>query len=299
MSVSGINFDCSVDRNYSISNVAISEWFNYNIHDLQDSQTQSIISIAAMSLRQTNIFSINTFLSYKGLSILKQEIKKPNSSSIKHNISGTVFQDNGDLSTFPDIDHPRNKILHAQLGFTNRGKLPQSFGHLHSYQPLLSFLQEIIIKSGIYSNIYPSTDDEGSIYSLILDSKDKDYWHYDENPFTCIWMVDKPLNGGIFEYIVGSQQPLDIKKNIKTDEDYWNLLGLVYDRNSAIKHYIANVEVDEGGIYCFGGNNTLHKVSQVKGNKLRRVIVMAYAPENNWKHSEYVHNSNFVDGIIQ
>ena len=136
-----------------------------------------------------------------------------------------------------------------------------------------------------------------SIYSLIIDDNDQDYWHYDENPFTCVWMIDKPSAGGVFEYVhTGLQKPIDIMTNNATDEEYWRLLGLVYDRDISIKHYIGNVEVNEGGMYCFAGNNVLHKVGKTKGDKLRKVIVMAYAPDPQFKHSEYVHNSNFVNG---
>ena len=271
------------------------EWFNYPIEDLQNPELQSIISIAARSLKDTNAFVLDSFLSPKGLSILQKDMLSTHYN--KQEIYRSVFQDQGDLDNFPDPNHPRNRVGFVRLGHTNRVDILPSFEQLYAYKPLLQLLRSIVDKSATYNDkLYLSTDREGAIYSLIADPNDHGSWHYDQHPFSCVWMIHKPDKGGILELI--NIEPT-LTNNNEYDKEYWDLLGLIWERDSSIQPYISNIDVDEGGIYCFNGNKTLHQVTKIKGDKLRAVIVMAYASEKDFKHSDDILDINFMDGIVE
>lgn len=287
--------NCTSNSDYSVSN-----WFHYPIHNISSPTVASIITRSGRLLRDTNVFVIPQFLSSLGLSRLQNDILSVHYN--KQQIYRTVFQDQGDLLNFPNPSHSRNHVSFVQLGHTNRNDLPQSFEKLYEYKPLLKFLQTVVDKSEIYhvengeNSLYLSKDKEGAIYSLIGEVNDIGGWHYDQHPFSCVWMIHKPNEGGILQSIQ-FEPNTRIWNNI--DDEYWDLLNLIWNQDTSIKHWISNIEVDEGAMYCFTGNNTLHQVTKIEGNKARRVIVMAYAPTTNFAHSDDISNINFFDGIFE
>ena len=271
------------------------QWFNYPINNLDEPELQSLISMAARSLRDTGAFIIDPILSAEGLSILQQDMLSTHYN--KQEIYRSVFQDQGDPTNFPDPNHSRNRVGFVRLGHTNRVDIQPSFEQIYAYPPLLSLLRAIVDKSGIYSDtIYLSTDEEGAIYSLIADPMDHGSWHYDQHPFSCVWMIHKPEMGGILQLTKLKPTWTD---ETEQDKEYWNLLQMIWDKDKSVQHYISTIEVDEGGMYCFNGNETLHQVTRVEGEKQRNVIVMAYATEEKFKHSDDILNINFMDGIVE
>ena len=170
---------------------SLQPWFEYPIHNHSDPLIESLISSTAQSLRETNSFIIDPFLSAIGLSIFQKDMLSTHYN--KQEIWRSVFQDMGDLDRFPDPNHSRNRVGFVRLGHTNRNDLLESFEKLYVYPPLLTFIQAIVSRSGIYNatngNLYLSTDREGAIYSLIADPNDHGSWHYDQHPFSCVWMI--------------------------------------------------------------------------------------------------------------
>lgn len=277
---------------------SLQEWFEHPIHDQSDPNIESLISRSAQSLRDNNAFIIDPFLSSIGLSLFQKDMLSTHYN--KQEIWRSVFQDMGDLDNFSDPNHSRNRVGFVRLGHTNRNDLMESFERLYAYPPLLTFIQAIVLKSGFFNttngNLYLSTDREGAIYSLIADPNDKGSWHYDQHPFSCVWMIHKPSKGGVFEMI-----QLEPTPEIMSDpnDEYWNILQSVWDENESIKANISTIEVREGGLYCFQGNISLHQVTKVDGNKRRGVVVTAYATEKEFQHSDDILNINFVDGIVE
>eukprot|EP01083_Nonionella_stella_P020059 55633_1 len=284
---------CNLSTDSKDSNCSIgSKWFKYPIHDLSDPFVQSMVSTASMTLRDTSAFIITPFLSSTGLSTLQEHMLSADYN--KQEIYRSVFQDMGDLENFPDPNHSRNRVGFVRLGHTNRQDLPPSFEELYAHEPLLSLLKTIVAQSGVYNEtnatLYRSTDTEGAVYSLWADPLDHGSWHYDQHPFSCVLMIHKPFKGGVFELV--QLEPV-------ATADYWKTLQLIWDRDTAIQHYISTIEVDEGGLYCFTGNITLHQVTKVEGDKLRGTIIMTFATQSEFKHSDDILNLNFVDGIVE
>jgi len=267
-----------------------------DIADHQNPKTRSIISESADALRTESTFSIDPFLSRKGLEHLQRDIL---STPYKHQqIERTVFQDMGDPA-FP-ANHSRNRIGVVSLGYTNRDAAPESYEQLYAHPPVLELLRAIVEESGIYAQraqatnqdlmppsntLWPSQDPKGGIYSLFLENGDQDNWHYDEAAFSCVLMVQKPEVGGILQYIqLDPSEP---------DHAFWDRLQSVWDNDIETRDVIGSVEVNEGGLYCFTGNTTLHTVTKVHGNRSRAVIVMTFATESNFKHSNAINEINF------
>jgi len=74
--------------------------------------------------------------------------------------------------------------------------------------------------------------------------------------------------------------------------DKWNELGIVLNDEQSIKDRIKTINVNEGDVYCIFGNQTLHEITKVEGNKDRSVFVMTYGNTPHFEHTSNVHNLN-------
>eukprot|EP01084_Bolivina_argentea_P138684 244104_1 len=270
--------------NCSATKQSISDWFNYPIGNFLHPLTESLISACSSSLKKRNAFAINSFLSSYGLSKFKQDILAAHYN--KQHIYRTVFQDKGNLTNFAQQNHSRNHVLYVELSYAKRTDLPIYFENIYMYPPLLSFLELIVRKSGVYSHnehndniLYLSQDKYGSMYSVIAQPSQHGNWHYDQHPFSCVYMINKPTNGGIFKYLSLTQPASN------NDTKYWHLLKLILNKSKSVEHLMSTIEVDEGGLYCFTGNSILHHATKVEGSTSRAVLVMTYATQHHFNHN--------------
>lgn len=152
---------------------------------------------------------------------------------------------------------------------------------LYNYPPLLQFWRAVMNTT----ELYMSKDEAGSVYGFYGKPNDWFSWHFDESPFSCIYMIAKPEQGGFMRYIV-MDNPLK-QKGVEWDE-----LGIVLTKEDEVKERIITVNVNEGDVYCIFGNQTLHEITKVGGNKDRSVFVMTYGNSPNFQHTDNVHNLN-------
>mmetsp|Transcript_84334 Transcript_84334/g.103339 ORF Transcript_84334/g.103339 Transcript_84334/m.103339 type:complete len:307 (-) Transcript_84334:6-926(-) len=283
----GINNENCTDNIMFENNI-----FNIPIINISSPVMKDIIGIASKSFYYTNIFVIPNFIRAEALLQLQYEML-----SVKYNkqrIQRTIFQDHGDLEEFPDKTHPRNHVGNVSQGHTNRVDVPILFENIYQSKYLLEFIEQVLIESKRFHDdfkLYHSNDREGAIYSLIEEINDYGSWHYDEHPISCVYMIHKTNKGGNFEYVYK-----DILSRNNMD---WNIVGNIQNRSPYTEHYINELNVNEGDMYCFLGNETLHQVSKNSGNHIRTVIVMAYATSANFIHTENILDINFVDGITE
>ena len=152
---------------------------------------------------------------------------------------------------------------------------------LYTYAPLVSFWRRIANDS----ELYPSSDEAGSFYGFYGQPQDWFSWHFDESPFSCIYMIDKPQRGGSMRYIV-------MDNPLKTPGAGWDELGTVLTDEAQVADRVRSMDVEEGDVYCIFGNQTLHEITKIEGDKDRSVFVMTYGNTPDFEHTDNVHNLN-------
>jgi hypothetical protein len=106
-------------------------------------------------------------------------------------------------------------------------------------------------------------------------------WHFDSCEFTLSIMIQKPDEGGIFEYCPFIREP----GNENFDEVKKVLEG---DRTK-----VRQLKLEPGDLQIFKGRFTMHRVTKVKGNKPRYLCIPAYVLDpwrvNTPEHSEAIY----------
>uniref|UniRef100_A0A7S4KSA9 Fe2OG dioxygenase domain-containing protein n=1 Tax=Paramoeba aestuarina TaxID=180227 RepID=A0A7S4KSA9_9EUKA len=235
----------------------------------------------------------------------------------------TIYQDHGDFENFT-AEHPRNFRMQRSLFFASRSRFEKTLcnndlsdEHLKSCSTVLSlysspvvfnFFSKIVEKSRISRDIYVSNDHLGSVYALKIPpgGVPEKTWHFDEHSFSCVLMLQKPATGGDFRharfptawnhFTDPSWSAWDSINDLlqKTNEEVI-LEGEDQQEERGLQPPVYEVNAQEGDAYCFFGDEELHDITQVGGERDRIVVVFAYTGNKHFVHSGNVHENNDWD----
>ena len=100
-------------------------------------------------------------------------------------------------------------------------------------------------------------------------------WHFDESEFTVTLMLQAPESGGTFEYVPQIRGAADEKEIVASVLDG--------DRNRVVE-----MPFTPGTLLIFGGNQTIHRVTRVRGKRPRLVPVLCFSEQQDQKNSATV-----------
>jgi hypothetical protein len=106
-------------------------------------------------------------------------------------------------------------------------------------------------------------------------------WHFDSCEFTLSIMIQKPDEGGIFEYCPFIREP--------GNENFEEVKKVLDGDRTKVRQ----LNLEPGDLQIFKGRFTMHRVTRVKGNKPRYLCIPAYVLDpwrvNTPEHSEAIY----------
>ena len=142
---------------------------------------------------------------------------------------------------------------------------------LYLWDPLKNFVSAVLGKS----RLHRFADPLGACSVNVFVDGGEHGWHFDESEFTVTLMLQAPESGGSFEYVPRIRGCADEKAIIENvlDGDRGPVLELPFTA---------------GALLIFGGRQTLHRVTRVRGARPRLVPVLTYGECPALKNSEAV-----------
>jgi len=149
---------------------------------------------------------------------------------------------------------------------------PQSrLNQLYQWDPLKDFIGHVLGKSSFHR----FADPFGACSINVFVNGGEHGWHFDESEFTVTLMLQKPEQGGAFEYV----------PRIRGLSDEKDIVEQVLD---GAREKVVELPFTAGTLLIFGGRQTLHRVSRVSGDRARLVPVLCYSEEPDKVNSEAV-----------
>ena len=175
-------------------------------------------------------------------------------------------------------EHPRNRLVHARIGFVGRRALGahSPLAALYAWPPLLEF-----VRAATNSTLFLSADVDGSVYATVNRDGYLTAWHIDQHPVSAVLLLQKAEQGGQFLWVHGLVDQGD-------DAMYRELPGILDGTSSLIQ----SIATEPGTLVLFRGANTLHQVAPVHGAQARVSVVFAFAPTPDFGNSELVKAAN-------
>ena len=163
--------------------------------------------------------------------------------------------------TFPP-DHPRRQKQETSLDVIAYDQMEpdDALRQLYESDVLLRFIQDIL--SG--NSLYRMADPMAALTVNVMKEGDNHGWHFDESLVTTTIMLQKPEEGGKFQYVA----------DLRGDgwDDYEALRSVLSGNESQVM----TLGVKPGTMLLFSGYYQLHRVSPVKGETTRYVSTLCY-----------------------
>ena len=250
----------------------------YPIQNLKSPKIKTIVEKCKIDLNQDSCATIPNFILPNSLKIMREELEQQLDEVFmsKENINAYLYaKDDPGLPK----DHPKRIFMNRYNGYLNSDCFAENseMKFLYETEELLQFVSACLGVSPIYRWADPLACHAYNVMKPdgILP------WHFDSCEFTLSLMIQKPEEGGIFEYCPNIREPG--KENFEEVKKVLN-----GDRSR-----IRQLELEPGDLQIFKGRFTLHRVTKIEGDSSRYMCIPAYVLDpyrvNTPEHSKAIY----------
>jgi hypothetical protein len=163
-------------------------------------------------------------------------------------------------------NHPRNRLVSSSKGCITTDQIPEdsALKTMYGAKEFSYFLSKVLGEK----KLYEFADNLSSINLHYADEGQELGWHYDNSSFAITLMIQKPEDGGEFEYVK------DVR-NADAGEMNFDDSRKVLDGDVNVEKLVIN----SGDLVLFRGRNSMHRVTPVIGDTTRILVVLAYNSE--------------------
>tara|TARA_Y100001935_G_C17288088_1_gene501601 strand:+ start:255 stop:1106 length:852 start_codon:yes stop_codon:yes gene_type:complete len=250
----------------------------YPIHDLKSLKMKNLIKKCKNEIEKKSCSVIPNFILPKSLKIMNSELEKQLDEVYMSKESINAYLYAKDDKTLP-ADHPKRKFMDRYNGYLNSDCFPKNseMKFLYETEELLNFVSKCLGVEPIYRWADPLACHAYNVMKPngILP------WHFDSCEFTLSLMIQKPDEGGLFEYCPNIRKP--------GKENFEEVKKVLDGDRSRVK----TLNLQPGDLQIFKGRFTLHRVTRIKGNKSRYMCIPAYVLDpyrvNTPEHSKAIY----------
>jgi len=250
----------------------------YPIHNLNSPIIKKLIERCKEELEENSCSTIPNFILPQSLEVMRSELEKQLDEVYMSKESINAYLYAKDDTSLPK-DHPKRNFMNRYNGYLNSNCFQKNseMKYLYETEELLKFVSACL---GV-SPIYRWADPLACHAYNVMKPEGVLPWHFDSCEFTLSLMIQKPENGGVFEYCPNIREP----GNEKFDEVKKVLDG---DRTR-----VRQLKLEQGDLQIFKGRFTLHRVTKVEGQKSRYMCIPAYVLDpwrvNTPEHSKAIY----------
>lgn len=162
--------------------------------------------------------------------------------------------------------HPRNRLVVSSKGCITTDQIPAQspLKTLYDAGEFRKFLCAVLDENALYEYADPLS----SINLHYAREGQELGWHFDNSSFAITLLLQKPDGGGEFEFV------RDVRAT-GTGEMGYEAAAKVLDASTPATRLAMNA----GDLVLFRGRDSMHRVTPVEGERVRRLVVLAYNTE--------------------
>ena len=239
---------------------------------------QELITKCRGELDQFSCSTIPNFILPQSIKSMNFELEKKIDKVFMSKKSINPYLNSKDDLSLP-LSHPKRTFLERDNGYLNSDLFNKDseMKFLYEQEELLKFVSACL---GI-SPIYRWADPLACHAYNVMRPEGILPWHFDSCEFTLSIMIQKPDEGGIFEYCPFIREP--------GNENFNEVKKVLEGDRSKVRQ----LKLEPGDLQIFKGRFTMHRVTKVKGNKPRYLCIPAYVLDpwrvNTPEHSEAIY----------
>lgn len=163
-------------------------------------------------------------------------------------------------------EHPRNRRVSSSKGCITTDQIPADslLRVLYDNDEFKHFLCSVLDEPAMHQYADPL-----SSINLHYASEGQELgWHFDNSSFAITLLIQKPEDGGVFEYV------RDVRDADAGDMNF-ETAGKILDGQVPVQ----SLEINPGALVLFRGRNSMHRVTPTMGDTTRMLVVLAYNAE--------------------
>lgn len=159
-------------------------------------------------------------------------------------------------------DHPRNQKVASSKGCITDDLIGDDspLRTLYDSERFRDFLGDVLEEE-----LYEYADPLSSINLHYASEGQELGWHFDNSSFATTLLIQKPVAGGVFEYV----------ENVR-DADRGEMNYECVDRVLKGEVEVKQLSAEPGALALFRGRNAIHRVTPTQGDITRMLVVLAY-----------------------
>ena len=261
----------SKQKKMAISAAGMVNLQRYPIADLENTESRAFADQCRQRYLETGLCMLSNFITPEAHEILAEE-----ANSISDQAYFCKSTHNAYL-TEDDPNLPAGDVAHRQeqtyVGSVPYDKIAEDayLRQLYRWDPLKDFIGYVLGKN----KFYRFADPFGACSINVFVNGGEHGWHFDESEFTVTLMLQAPESGGAFEYV----------PQIRGAANEKEIVDRVLDGD---RSRVVELPFRAGTLLIFGGQQTIHRVTRVTGERPRLVPVLCYSEQEDLKNSEAV-----------
>jgi hypothetical protein len=232
----------------------------YPIDDPRSEAFGSVVAAARAQLGATGAAELSGFVTEHGVSVLQADADTLAVRAHHSEGLGTAYLELP-ASDWPE-GHPRSTWARYAVGAVGYDVIPASspLRRLYESDALLGFLEAVLDRGSLHRYADPC----GALNLAVMGEGDELQWHYDQTDFVVSLAIQPAFDGGDFDVV---------PKLRSGDDEHYDVVSRVLD---GTYEGVVTLPMTPGTLLVFEGRNSLHRVSPIKGDRLRHVGLLAY-----------------------
>jgi hypothetical protein len=244
----------------TVSPPAMVDLDRYPVRDLGCTRAQQMLAQTRAALVATGAAELAGFLTPEGVRAVVEDAEKLAPRAHRSSGLGTAYLEMPGLA-LPQ-EHPRRWIGPYSVRAVAYDLIPHwsPLRLLYEWNQLAGLIAAILGRGPIYRYADPF----GALNLAIMAEGDQLQWHFDQADFVVSLAIQSAELGGDFEVAPLVRAP---------DNENYPVVGSVLAGDRA---RVVTLPMTPGTLLIFEGRHSLHRVSPIKGSRLRHVGLLAY-----------------------
>ena len=234
---------------------------------------QEAIEAAARSVSTEGVAIFPEFITRDALDACISESRMKAQDAFQTDDYHNIYLLPGNDSSLSD-NHPRNQLLRTQVASIAYDELDYDgeLARLYRSDILASLVGAVTRRDQCYHSIDPL----GCCSVNVFHPPQGHAWHFDESEYSTTLMLQKPTEGGAFEFT----HPI---RSCKSDMATEAVQAAMSEGRG-----VSELTFEPGTLSIFAGRYSLHRVTQVRGTMDRLVAVFTFSSEPDFVNSPEV-----------
>ncbi len=244
----------------------------FPVTDLAAPAGQQLVEDCHTRFAKSGVCLLEGFVRRHAVDVMRAEADALTDKTHYYESAHNPYLESDDPSYPPD--HPRRRVQETNVGAIAYDLIPAdtALKRLYLWEPLRDFIRCVLGKD----RLYRFADPLGACSINVFGAGGKHGWHFDEAEFTVTMMLQPAETGGDFEYVPNTRS---------SGNENYELVARVLDGDRTNVRFLP---FEPGSLLIFGGRNTLHRLSDIGGERLRLVPVLCFADEPDATNSDEV-----------